>query len=115
MKLRGNEIVLLWDKNCAFHICNGKRKSMNANIPKNINRLMDLYSSFGSRQLIEKPDREAISTSTLIDHISVNNDNNTIESGVLKLGFCNHYLLYTIKKFCGNISKVCKNMSDEKR
>ena len=49
--------------------------------------------------MIEKPTREIIDTSPLIDHIAVYNDHNIIESGVLNLPFSNHYLVYAITKF----------------
>ena len=87
LELDGKEIVLLGDTNCDFNICNNTRKSMIASLPNNIKHLMDLYNSFGLRQLIEKTTRKTIDTSTLIDHIAVNNDRNIIESGVLNLGF----------------------------
>ena len=103
LELEGKEIVLLGDTNCDFNICNGTCKSMIASLPNNIKHLMDLYKSFGLRELIGKPTRETIDTSTLIDHIAVNNDRNIIESGVLNLGFSDHYLVYAITKFRGNI------------
>ena len=91
------------DTNCDFNICNNTLKSMIASLPNNIKHLMDLCNSFGLRQLIEKPTMESIDTSTLIDHIAVNNDRNIIESGVLNLGFSDHYLAYALRKFLGNI------------
>ena len=41
--------------------------------------------------------------STIIDHIAVNVECNIIESGVLKLALSDHYLVYAIRKFRGNI------------
>ena len=52
--------------------------------------------------MIDKPTRETIDTSALIDHIEVNIDRKVIESGVLNLGFGDHYLVYAIRKFLGN-------------
>ena len=103
LELEVKEIVLLGDTNYDFNICNGTCKSMIASLPNNIKHLMDLYNSFGVRQLIEKPTRETIDTSTLIDHIAVSNDRNIIESGVLNLGFSDHYLVNAIRKFRENI------------
>ena len=76
---------------------------MNASLTNTTKYLIDLYNSFGLRQLSEKPTREPIDTSTLIDHIAVNNNRNIIESGVLNLGFSDHYIMYAIRKFRGNI------------
>ena len=81
---------------------------MYSNIPNNLKHLTDLYNSVGLRQLMENPTRETIDTSTLIDHIAVNINHNIIESGALNLGLSDHYLVYEIRKFCGNISNDIK-------
>ena len=62
-----------------------------------------MYNSFGLTQLISEPTRETIDTSTIIDHIAVNVESDIIESGVLKLALSDHYLVYAIRKFRGNI------------
>lgn len=51
--------------------------------------------------MIKTPTRETIDT--LIDHIAVSNERNIIESGVFNLNLGNHYLVYVIRKFRGNI------------
>ena len=95
------EIILLGDTNCDFS--NKMLESSSNNLPNNINRLADLYYSFGLTQLISEPSRETIDTSTIIDHIAVNVESNIIEPGILKLALGDHYLVYAIRKFRGNI------------
>ena len=58
---------------------------------------------FGLKQLRNKPSRETIDTSSIIDHIAINIASNVTESGVLKLGLSDHCLVYAIRKFRGNI------------
>ena len=113
------EIILLGDTNCDFS--NKTSESSSNNLPNNINRLADLYNSFGLTQLISEPTRETIDTSTIIDHIAVNVECNIIESGVLKLALSDHHLVYAIRKFRGNIpcnhkmikTRQMKNFNDE--
>ena len=99
----GKKIILLRDTNCDFNIFNGTRKSMNTNIPNNIKHLMDLYDSVRLRQLIEKSTKETIHTSTLIGNIAINIKRNISESSVLNFGLSDHYLVYAIRDFRGNI------------
>ena len=113
------EIILLGDTNCDFS--NKMLESSTNNLPNNINRLADLYNSFGLTQLISEPTRETIDTSTIIDHIAVNVESNIIESGVLKLALSDHYLVYAIRKFRGYIpcnhkmikTRQMKNFNEE--
>ena len=95
------EIILLGDANCDFSY--KMLESSSNNLPNGINRLADLYDSFGLTQLISEPTRETIDTSTIIDHIAVSAECDIIESGVLKLALSDHYLVYAIRKFRGNI------------
>ena len=48
---------------------------------------------------MKKPTRETIDTSSIIDHIAINIASNVIESGVLKLGLGDYYLVYAIPSF----------------
>ena len=73
------EVILLGDTN--FNFGNKTLESSGNNLPNNINRLADLYNSFGLAQLIREPTRETIDTSTIFDHIAVNIECNNIESG----------------------------------
>ena len=113
------ETILLGDTNCDFS--NKTPESSRINLPNNINRLADLYKSFGLTQLISEPTRETIDTYTIVDHIAVNVECNIIESGVLKLALSDHYLVYAIRKFRGNIpcnhkmikTRQMKNFNEE--
>ena len=79
------------------------QESSVANLPNNIKQLEKKYNSFGLRQLINKPTRETIGTSSIIDHIAINIASDVVESGVLKCGFSDHYLVNAIRKFHGNL------------
>ena len=54
--------------------------------------------------MISGPTREAIDTSSIIDHIAVSNHFNVVESGVLKTCIIDHYLVYVCRKFRGSLS-----------
>ena len=95
------EFILLGDTNCDYRVI--LQESSVTNLPNNIKQLENICNSFGLKQLINKPTRETIGTSSIIDHISINIASNVIESGVLKLGPSDHYLVYAIRKFRGNI------------
>ena len=87
----GKEIILLGDTNCDLlhrdtapnldHVI----PNLDHVIPNHVKRIVDIYDSYGLKQLITEPTRETIHTSTLIDHIAVSNANNIVESGVIKL------------------------------
>ena len=92
------EIILLGDTNCDLlhrdtapnldHVIPNLDRVM----PNHVKRIVDIYDSFGLKQLITEPTRETIHTSTLIDHIAVSNNNNIVESGVIKTAISDHYL-----------------------
>ena len=88
------EIILMGETNCDFS--NKMLESSSNNLPNNINRLADLYNSFGLTQLVREPTRETFDTSTMIDHIAVNVEHKVIESGVLNL-------VYAIRTFRCNV------------
>ena len=96
------------------------QESSVAYLPNNIKQLENLYNSFGLKQLINEPTRETIDTSSIIDHIAINIASSVIESEVLKLGLSDHYLVYDIRKFRGNIpcnnkikTRKMKNFNEE--
>ena len=68
-------------------------------IPNHVKRIVNIYDSYGLKQLITEPTRETIHTSTLIDHIAVSNANNIVESGAIKTAVNDNYLPYAIRKF----------------
>ena len=81
------------------------------NLSPHSNRLLDIYNLFGLQQLIETATRETASSSTLIDHVAINNKSNIVISGVHPLGLSDHYLVYCIRKFRGSSKKQHKNIS----
>ena len=93
--------VLLGATNCDYSVI--LQESSVTHLPKNIKQLEKLYNSFGLKQLVNKPTRETIGTSSIIDLIAINIASNEIESGVLKLGLSDHYLVYPTRKFRGNL------------
>ena len=70
--------------------------------------MTNIYDNFGFKQLISEPTRETVSTKTLIDQIATTHPNNIVDSGVLQLAISDHYLIYCVRKFTGNLSKVPK-------
>ncbi len=84
LELEGKEIILLGDTNYDVTSVGSPQTDSNQNLPNSTKRLLDLYNSFGLKQLISEPARETIDTSSIIDHIAVSNLFNVVESGVLK-------------------------------
>ena len=84
------------------------RTDSGESLPNSMKRLLYLYKSFGLKQLISKPIKETIDTSSIIDHIAVRNHFNVIESGVLKTCISDHYLVYVCRKFRGSLSAKYK-------
>ena len=70
--------------------------------------MIDIYDNFGFRQLISEPTRETISTRTLIDQIETTHPNNIVDSRIVQLAISDHDLIYCVRKFMGNLSKVSK-------
>ena len=91
----GKEIIILGDTNCDF-------SNRDAN-PSHVVRLRELYDLFGMKQVVSDPTRVTLESSTLIDHIATANCNNIIESGVIKTGLSDHYLVYCTRKLHGSI------------
>ncbi len=46
--------------------------------------MIDLYDTYGLKQLIDGPTRQTLHTSTLIDYVAVSDKRNIVDSGVLK-------------------------------
>ena len=84
-------------------------------------QLRELYDLFDTKQIIKVPTRVTLDRSTLIDHIATTNRNNITESGVLKIGLSDHYLVYCVRKLRGGVkhqhkyitSRQLKNFSQE--
>ena len=86
----GKEIILLGDTNCDL-LHRDTACNLDHVIPNHVKRIVNIYDSYGLKQLITEPTRETIHTSTLIDHIAVSNTNNIVESGVMKTAMSDHY------------------------
>ena len=64
--------------------------------------------------MIDEPTRVTLTTSTLIDHIATSKPENVVASGVLKITFSDHYLVYVTRKFMGSIKQQRKTISTRK-
>ncbi len=63
--------------------------------------MLQIYSSFQLKQLINKPTRETPQQSTLIDHIATSHINNIVSSGVLEISLMEFEMVYCVRKFRG--------------
>ena len=104
LESEGKEIILLGDTNCDVSSIKSPQTDSNQSLTNNTKRLLDLYNSFGLKQLISEPTRETIDTSSIINHIAFSNHFNVVESGVLKTCISDHYLVYVCRKFRGSLS-----------
>ena len=89
MDSTGHEIFLLGDFNVDF------MPDANAN---NINKLKDIFATYGLEQLINEPTRVTPNSSTLIDLCVTNTATKIVNSGVLHLGISDHSLIYMTYK-----------------
>ena len=76
----------------------------------NSKHICDLYGLFGLDQLIREPTRVTLDTSTTIDHIATSSPRNILKSGVCKVTMSDHYMVYCVRKFNGNLKKDHKNI-----
>ena len=89
----GKKIILMGDTNC--DLLNEKTCSSAANYSRYIR---DLYELLRLNQLICKPTRVTLTTSTLIDHISTTCIDNIFESGMHKVSLSDHYRVFCKRK-----------------
>ena len=101
----GKEIILLGDTNCG--LSNGPDGQLRDNNSKHI---CDLYGLFGLAQRIEEPTRVTLDSSTTIDHIATSSPRNILKSGMYKVTMSDHYMVYCVRKFNGNLKKDHKNI-----
>ena len=66
-------------------------------------------------QLIEEPTRVTLDTATIIDHIATPCPRNIVNSGVYQMALSDHYLVYCIRKFNGEVTKDHKVIKTRKR
>ena len=106
------ETILLGDTNCDFlPKFSGEGHTNTNDLPAHSLRLLEIYNLFGFHQLIEKPSRETLTTTTLIDHIATTNKSNIVSLGIHKSCFSDHYLVFCVRKFRGACKKQHKNIS----
>ena len=78
----GKEVILLGHTYCDLS---------DANSLFHVKSIMDIYATYGLKQVIKEPTRVTVQSSTLIDHITVSSTDNIVESGVLKVTLSDHY------------------------
>ena len=99
------EIILLGDTNC--DLSDGPDEQLRDN---KLKHTCDLYGLFGLVQLIREPTRVTLHTQTTIDHIAIISPRNILTSGVYKVTMSDHYMVYFVRKFNGNMKKDHKNI-----
>ena len=94
------DLVLLGD----FNICLLKNK--NKNNSKLHREYKQLLTFFGCKQIIDKPTRITEHSSSLLDHIIINNSYKIYQSGVLNVGLSDHLMTFCSRKIIrGQIGK----------
>ena len=71
----------------------------------NSKHICHFYELFNFQQLIEEPTRVTLNTATIIDHIVTTCRRNIVNSGVYQMALSDHYLVYCIHKFNGEVTK----------
>ena len=100
-----NEIYILGDFNINLlfrdkYILNKSNeiKNIDKNLLPEISRYKEFCSIYGLSQLIDCPTRITSNTSTLIDHIFTNTQENISQSGVIDTAISDHSLIYCTRK-----------------
>ena len=100
-----NEIYVLGDFNINLlfrdkYVLNKSNeiKKLDKNLLPEIKRYKEFCSMYGLSQLIDCPTRITSNTSTLIDHILTNTQENISQSGVIDTAISDHSLIYRTRK-----------------
>ena len=100
-----NEIYVLGDFNINLlfrdkYVLNKSNeiKKLDKNLLPEIKRYKEFCSMYGLSQLIDCPTRITSNTSTLIDHILTNTQENISQSGVIDTAISDHSLIYCTRK-----------------
>ena len=110
----GKEIILVGDTNSDY------KKPKDCNTRK----LKLIYSEFQFEQLITDFTRVATTTSsngetsttkTIIDHLSTNRPNFISNSGVIKIGMTDHYMIFGVRKLNAKLQVTRKQIKTEFR
>ena len=100
----GREIILLGGTNC-YILETAYPSGLFSSQSRHIT---NIYDNFGFKQLISDPTRETVSTKTLIDQFATTHPNNIVDSGIVQLAISGHYLIFCVRNFMGNLSKLPK-------
>ena len=76
--------------------------------------MLDLYGLFSFKQLIEKPTKVTLSTSSIIDHIATTCARNIVKSGVHEIFLSDHYMVCCVRNFNGALEKGHKMIKTRK-
>ena len=76
--------------------------------------MLDLYELFSFKQLIDRPTRVTLTTSSIIDHIATTRARNIVKAGVYEVSLSDHYMVYCIRKFNGAVEKGHKMIKTRK-
>ena len=106
---RGKEIILLGDTNCDL-----TPKQAEQLIDNNSKHMLDLYELFSFKQLIDRPTRVTLTTSSIIDHIATTRARNIVKAGVYEVSLSDHYMVYCIRKINGAVAKGHKMIKTRK-
>ena len=105
----GKEVIPLGDTNCDL-----TPKQAGQPIDNDSKHMLDLCELFSFKQLIERPTRVTLSTSSTIDHIAITCARNIVKSGVPEISLSDHYMVYCIRKFNGAVEKGHKMIKTRK-
>ena len=100
MDKEGKEIILLGDTNCELTPKQAKQP-----IDNDSKHMLDLYELFSFKQLLGRPTRGTLTTSSTIDHIATTYARNIGKSGVHEISLSDHYMVYCVRKFNGAVEK----------
>ena len=76
--------------------------------------MLDLYELFSFKQLIDRPTRVTLATSSIIDHIATTIARNIVKSGVYEVSLSDHSMVYCLRKFNGAVEKGHKMIKTRK-
>ena len=76
--------------------CDVMKADKDSNTPTK--KIKSLYELYQLSQLIDKPTRVTMTTSSLIDHIVTNTPETISDSGVIHTGISDHSLVFAIRK-----------------
>ena len=90
----------LRDTNCDF-----AAKEADQPIGNDSKHMFNIYELCSFEQLIEKPTRVFLTTSSINDHIATTSPRYIVKSGVLEVSLSGHYMVYCIRKLNGAAEK----------